>query len=182
MRPDPCEAFATRLVEFADGELPETEVRVVRDHLSTCAQCRATVEALNRSLVMVRAVWTDAEAGLANAPRAAKREGRRWSLRWAGLAAAGLLLALGAAVGWKSMYRTPPRIQIVENQLTPEQAELLAARAGVSAQMLGAAEYLAENGGADLARERLEYLVSAYPETEAAAVARSRLELERGVR
>jgi hypothetical protein len=95
------------------------------------------------------------------------------------LAAAGLLLAIGMAASWRYVHHTRPRPEVVKNELTPEQAQVLVARAGVSAQMLGAAEYLAENGGADVAHERLEYLVSAYPETDAAAVARSRLKLER---
>jgi anti-sigma factor RsiW len=183
LKPDPCEAFADRLVEYADGELPEAEARSVGDHLKTCPRCQELVDAMNKSLGLTRAIWQDAESRPADAFRPVERlKARRRSLRWVGLAAAGLLLAIGIQLTWKQMHRPRPETPVVKLELTPEQAETLAARAGVSAQMLGAAEYLAENGVAELARERLMYLVDAYPETDAAAVARSRLKSERNVR
>jgi anti-sigma factor RsiW len=175
VRPEACATFEPLLVEYADGELPEAEAQAVRAHLEACAQCRVMVAALNKSLGLAQAIWT------VGAARTAPRQMRRWPLRWAGLAAAAVLLALGARMLWNRGHRGPVPTPVAQ-EITPEQAELVAARAGVSAQMLGAADYLAENGAAELARERFAYVVDAYPETDAAGIARSRLQTERGVR
>lgn len=179
MKRELCEEFAPLLVELADGELPEAQVQVVHEHLKTCSHCRKMSDALNRSLGLTRAIWTDAESKSATTAPVLGRGARRWARAGAGLAAAGVLLAIGIQATWRHMRPRQIQTQVTQTELTPERMETIAARAGVSAQMLAAAEYLAENGGAELARERLIYLADAYPETDAAAVARSRLKSER---
>ena len=53
----PCSAIEGLLVDFADGELTDTQRGRVADHLATCSECRAELRLLEYSLDLVRAVW-----------------------------------------------------------------------------------------------------------------------------
>lgn len=179
MKPEVCAAMETRLVEYADGELPEAEAQAIRAHLEVCSHCRTLVAALDRSLSLTRAIWADGDDRDTH-PVPARRPGsNRRLIRWAARAAAVLVLAIGLPTAWRYLRPVPVETQLVVNELTPEQLEVIAARAGASAQMLVAADYLAENGAGELAHERWRYLVDTYPETDAATVARSRLQSDR---
>src|SRR5260370_17253367 len=57
MNNKPCSAIGGLLVDFADGELTDTQRCYVADHLATCSECRAELRLLERSLELVRAVW-----------------------------------------------------------------------------------------------------------------------------
>jgi anti-sigma factor RsiW len=57
MNNKPCSTIEGLLVDFADGELTDTQCRRVADHLATCSECRAELRLLERSLELVRAVW-----------------------------------------------------------------------------------------------------------------------------
>jgi len=55
-----CHSIANLLVPYADGELPESDVQLVADHLAECADCRGELQLLERSLELARSVWQEA--------------------------------------------------------------------------------------------------------------------------
>ena len=55
----PCEEFADRIVDYVDDELPENEAEVVARHLAQCERCRQAATALQRSLGLANAIWSD---------------------------------------------------------------------------------------------------------------------------
>jgi predicted anti-sigma-YlaC factor YlaD len=181
-----CEQMAELLVDYADGELSAEDRARVETHLRACQDCRRTVDALRRSLVVAQDVWrqTQGHAGERStesaAPCRASASLRRvWSLR----VAAGIALLVGITLAWWSMARpkTPPLV--ASNQGHTNAAELSAEAiakqihdAGASSQLLAAADYLAEQpGGRELALEQYRLIVNVYSGTDAAAEARARL-------
>lgn len=197
-----CDEIAEELVDYADGELSGPESAAVAAHLAACERCRATLAALERSLVLARAIWEDGAANLAivglpvNARESApplRRVAGLWPprlRRWhAAAIAAGLLLLV--VIGWHWQQRREPPPVAVANTTAPVVAgapsaavapsaadlERELARIGLSAELLGAADYLAEQpGGEEIACERYRYIVAAYSETAAAAESESRLQ------
>ncbi|MBI1899481.1 MAG: zf-HC2 domain-containing protein [Planctomycetia bacterium] len=49
-----CAAYADRLVDLSDGDLPEGERAVVQSHVHSCPGCRAELDRLNASLLRLR--------------------------------------------------------------------------------------------------------------------------------
>jgi len=219
----PCDDWAERLVDYADGELPPDESAMVSEHVASCAGCHETLVALRQSLRLAEIVWQDAEAELADVeavwhrrvnsketsggldpamPARQQRTGvRRFLIARPVLAAASILLVVlaGSAV-WHFVLRagrraapdeTTPIIVRSEDQEqrhgatrpatdghAPTTTELEAAitRVGAAAELLAAADFLAEYPeGRDIAKERYRYIAATYPETDAAVEARSRL-------
>ena len=167
-----CQEIEKKLVEYADGELAPMETAAIEDHLKTCPPCRDLLEALNRSLDLAAVIWQDGEAALAEVPAA---KGTRVHHRWwwrTGMAAAGLLALLSAAL----LLLPRPSAPAV---MTPAEKERLLAeinRAGTAAKLLASVEFLAEQEETrSLACRQFKYIVSQYPNTEAAAKAELRL-------
>ena len=90
IEPD-CEQIVDSLVEFSDGELPESEVARVEAHLGECAECQTRLEHLERSLALAREVWQEsAEAAAEVLSDAARIRPVPWQrVLAASLAAAG---------------------------------------------------------------------------------------------
>jgi anti-sigma factor RsiW len=58
-----CETIRDLLVDYADGELAAADGQRVAAHLESCADCRAEMRLLERSLEVARAVWHELAAG-----------------------------------------------------------------------------------------------------------------------
>jgi hypothetical protein len=55
-----CETIRDLLVDYADGELAADDGRRTAAHLESCADCRAELRLLQRSLDVARTVWQEA--------------------------------------------------------------------------------------------------------------------------
>jgi predicted anti-sigma-YlaC factor YlaD len=58
-----CETICDLLVDYGDGELAADDDRRVGAHLESCADCRAELRLLQRSLDVARTVWEEAASG-----------------------------------------------------------------------------------------------------------------------
>lgn len=194
-----CDQFAEKLVDYADGELPADESAAVIQHVATCPRCRETLAALRKSLALAQTIWQADEATLRDSSPVAnvfqsptRKRGVTIARRVAAIAA-GVFLLLGGTLVWHTMHRPSQPIasgpsqsapaqkaypsEPATNQPTLAEARRTIRRAGVAMQMLGAAEFLAEQpGGEEIAQKRFHYILTTYPETTAAAEARSRLQ------
>ncbi len=177
----PCDEVADRLIDYADGELPNTESAEVAAHLGHCEHCRRQLTALQRSLELARVIWDDNEAELTDShlqstfritrPRAAWRPRRRTA---AIAAAVALLVTIG--LHHRTVQQDVPVTVQHSESLTVRELELQITRVGVAMQLLVAADILAEQpGGEEFACERYRYVAAAYPDTEAALQSKSRL-------
>ena len=123
-----CDQFTDALVDYADGELPGADGAKLEDHLASCQSCRRTVEALRKSIDLVRVVWADADtqSGRASSrPTAAAAPVRRHmparrsrilpALRLP--IAAGILLIVTASIA--RHYLSPRNTQSIVAQATP---------------------------------------------------------------
>ncbi len=169
-----CEDIADRLVDYADGELTADESAGVVEHLARCAECRATLAALGRSLELAGVIWADQEAELDRIRVGAAARTRRFPWGKA-IAAASILLVLGGVAIWR--LADEPAGQPIDSEVLLAEIQREVMRAGEAAQLLAMAEYLAKQpGGAEYARERFNYVAANYPEVEAAAKARLRIQ------
>lgn len=177
MNENACEQYEDKLVDYADGELPPNESAVVTEHLAVCPHCRELLAALRRSIDLADVIWQAVEADLADVSVPLRSPSRWLSLRRPELAAACILLLVGVSLIWRAVPRTERPLTPVQHAPTVAEIERIVARAGMAMEMLTAAEYLAElPGGLEIAYERFRYILTTYPETEAAAKCRSRLE------
>ena len=104
------------LVAYADGELPSSETKRIAEHIATCPDCQAVIEALERSLQMTQAIW---QTGEAQWPKTQQIEGFRlskWSFRNVAAVAASILLVFGAGTVWRVLSRPTGRIGISREQ------------------------------------------------------------------
>lgn len=168
-----CERIAESLVDFSDGELPAAESAIVAEHLTGCASCRKELDALRRSLDAAQILWRDAETQLAAAGKPPTRSGsarRRTAL----IAASVLLLASGGLL-WRAATRQDDSILPVSTAPSLAEIERQIHLAALPVQMLGAANFLAEQaGGQEIACKRYEYIATAYPDSHAAIESRER--------
>jgi anti-sigma factor RsiW len=176
-----CDEIVGKLVDYADGELPDAELAEVAEHVAHCEPCRERLDALRRSLELAQAVWNASEAALASLRPGIASDRERGRAIWTGwrrvalvAAAAALFIAVGL-LRYVAREPSPPPASSLRKAV-PEELRLQVARVAIAAQLLMAADLLAEQpGGEDLACERYRYVLSAYPETEAAARAGARL-------
>jgi len=179
-----CEKVADRLVDYADGELPDAESAEVAAHAAGCEHCRRQLAALKRSLALAQVIWNDNEADLAPvAPQQPLRitrphvvwRSRRRVAALATVAAAAALLAILVLYHRPVPQNPPATVQPFESP-TVRELELRIARAGIAMQLLAAADILAEQpGGEEFACERYRYVLTVYPDTEAGLESESRL-------
>jgi anti-sigma factor RsiW len=170
-----CDQYKARLVDYADGELPPEESAAVGEHLAACPHCRDLLAALRRSIQLAGAIWQAGEADLAGVSVPVRSRPLWPRLRRPLLAAACIFLLVGVSLIWRASQRASP----APGQNAPAIAEFerTVARAGAAMELLSAADYLAEQpGGQEIAQERFRYILTQYPETEAAAKCRSRIE------
>ena len=57
MTPRSCEEIRERMIDYADGDVPEHDSQAVAEHLDVCPTCRTLARDLQRSLRMTRAIW-----------------------------------------------------------------------------------------------------------------------------
>ena len=171
-----CDEVRDLLVDHADGALSPADSARLAEHAAECPDCRALVGAVERGLAAARLIWAD---GLAQTePGAAPRRAgfvRRHRLRVVLVAAVVLLAVLGPVL-YRAIQRggRPARPPVQEVALADVLREI--DDAGVAARMLAGADLIARQpGGEKFAADRYQFIVSAYPRTEAAAIARRRL-------
>jgi hypothetical protein len=159
-----CEEIRELLIDLADGQ----EVPEAAEHLARCEECRKILSALKRSLSLAGEVWKEREAGfervsIPSRPRLGYKRG------W--IAAAGILLLITI-----SQFIKPLAVRPEEPQRSLSEITSLVNNSGISAQLLAAAEMLAQNPeGLSQARKQYEYILTYYPDTPSANQARSQL-------
>lgn len=168
-----CAKTAESLVDFSDGELPAVEFAVVTEHLAGCASCRQELDTLRRSLDAAQILWRDAETQLAKAGEPQVRSGS--VRRRTALIAASVLLLLSGGLLWKAAMRQDDSISPASAAPSLAEIERQIHLAAIPVQMLGAANFLAEQaGGQEIACQRYEYIATAYPDSHAAIESRER--------
>ena len=181
-----CEEITDKLVDYADGELAEQEAAAVAEHLDACARCRATLEALQRSLALAQVVWEDGEAELAKVETERVVHPRRNNWMKLAATAASILLVLAGALIWqvmqgeskpeKPLITAETETPVVEKEITLAEIEKEMFKAGLAAELLAMGDFIgAQPGGTVYARERYTYLAATYPDTQGAAQAKIRL-------
>jgi len=176
MAPDTCESWSEQLVDYADGELDQTQRARVLAHLEACADCRRRLEALRRSLALAQGVWSERAAELDQIPVAATGRGIRTRRRvpWLAIAAAAavLLVVLRPLQSPRSTPVVPPGTQ----QRSFAQVEQEIWEVGMASEMLLVADMLAATpGGEPYAVNRLRFITENYDDTQPAREAQSRL-------
>jgi ferric-dicitrate binding protein FerR (iron transport regulator) len=189
MSSESCVAMADLLVEYADGELPAADARRVAEHLAECADCRAELAALRRSLELAGDCWRRA-AERAPSPGEYRGEPARRRISAAvtlAACAAALLVAVGL---WlfsqgrlESRTVVPREIAHRPTEELPQEngdeidrgkaidveaidVEKLIACEGRAARLAASAKMLAAQPGLEhYARQAREYLVEVYGDT-----------------
>jgi anti-sigma factor RsiW len=166
-----CKEIEQMLVDYADGRLSASESSKVAAHLTKCEDCRRTFEALKRSLELAGIIWEDglAETKAIRIPIPEKVR----KFRWFGYAAiaAGILLVVTISGLWRVLVRP------AEKEPTFAEIERRISDTASATRLLAAADLLAKYPDAEAIAERqYHYLVKKYPETPAAAEAKSRIE------
>jgi len=165
-----CKDIAEMLVDYADGQLSPSESSEVAEHLAKCERCWSILEALQCSLELTGVIWEDglAETEAIRIPIPRKARKLRWP-RYAAIAAS-ILLVLTSALVWRAIIRP------TEKELTFAEIERKIIESGSAARLLAAADLLAKYPDAEtIAKRQYRYIVKTYPETPAAAKARSRI-------
>jgi len=134
-------------------------------------------------LDLARVIWDDSVTELADAaarpcPAPGPSLVRRLGHRRTALIAAGVALLAAAGLFRYAIHREVPNVAQSPEvpKLTLAEIEQQIERAGVAAQLLAAADLLAEQpGGEDFACERYRYVAAAYSDTDAAVECNLRL-------
>ena len=165
-----CEEIREILVDYTDGQLSQSDSKKVGEHLRKCKNCRRMLEALQRSLELAGVIWEDglAEINEIRIPIQGKAGKIHW-FRYAAVAAS-ILLVLTASIVWRSLVRPP------EKEISFADIERRITESANAARLLAAAELLAEYPNAQsIVKEQYRYIVDTYPETVAAAKAKSKI-------
>jgi len=166
-----CEDIREKLVDYADGRLLPSAANRVAEHLAKCEHCQRILEALQRSLELAEVVWEDglAETKEIRAPIHGKVRKIRWP-RYAAVAA-GILLVITTSVVWRALIRP------AKKEISFAEIERKITESGSAARLLAAAELLAEYPDAQsIVKKQYRYIVETYPETSAAAKAKSKIQ------
>ena len=178
MRPTSCRDIEPRLVDFADGELPDGENTAVAEHLASCPSCRTTLDTLKTSIDLAGLIWQEAESQLAKVQAPTTTRSPRRRARRASLVAACALLMLSGAALWHVLSESDQPVMHADAGPTLEEIRRTIDREAISAQLLAAADMLAELPGGDtMAEERYRYVADEYADTEANSHVRARLQL-----
>jgi anti-sigma factor RsiW len=156
-----CKEFADQLVDYVDGELPEHEAQAVAGHLAVCESCRHTAEALERSLGLAHAIWSDNLGQSGPAVRPAP-SGRFQHARLLAIAASILIAAAVLTVTVSNRRLAQPAISF-------EEVERQIARAGAAAELLAATQILARcEDTEDIVKRQHQFILTEYAGTPAA--------------
>lgn len=166
----PCKDIELMLVDYADGQLPPSDSNNVAEHIAQCENCRKVLDALNKSLELAGAIWTDSLVETENIHiPAAKTRKIHWS-RYAAIAACILLVVAVSVIRYT---HTKPKA----SELTFAEIEHKINESGNAARLLAAAELLSENPEAkNIVKQQYQYIVETYPETAAAAKAKLQIQ------
>jgi hypothetical protein len=99
---EPCPAYADRLVDLSDGELPHDDRTLVAEHVANCAGCRQELARLNASLACLKRGIAPVQAERWAQPtlRSPARPVAAWAIA---AAAAGIVCLAGAwSIAWRS--------------------------------------------------------------------------------
>lgn len=176
MAPDTCESWSEQLVDYADGELDETQRAHVAAHLQACPDCRRRLEALRKSLALAQGVWSERAAELEQIPARATGRGIRTRRRapWLAIAAAAavLLVVLRPLQSPQPTAVVPSGVE----QRSVAQIEQEIWEVGIASEMLLIGDMLAATpGGEPYAVNRFRFIIKSYDDTEAACEAQTRL-------
>jgi predicted anti-sigma-YlaC factor YlaD len=164
-----CKDIEQMLVDYADGQLSQSDSSKVAQHLAKCEECRKLLDALQKSLGLAGVIWTDSLTDTENISiPAAKSRKIRWP-RYAAIAASILLVAT-APIVWHTLTR--PKA----SDLTFAEIEHKITESSSAARLLAAAELLSEHPEAEnIVKQQYRYIIEMYPETSAATTAKLRI-------
>ncbi len=165
-----CKDIEQVLVDHADGQSSPSDSSEVAGHLADCERCRALLGGLQKSLELTGVIWTDSLSETENIRVPIWRKTRR--LRWPRYAAvaASILLVAATSIVWLALTR--PR----EAELTVAEIEREITESGNAARLLAATELLSRHPEAEaIVKQQYRNIVETYPETAAAAKAKSKI-------
>jgi len=166
-----CVEISEMLVDYSDGWLSTNESKEVAEHLAECEHCRETLKALRKSLELAGVIWEDGlrDAKEIRAPILGKPRKVHWP-RYAAIAA-GILLVVTTSIVWRTLMKP------AEKEISFAEIERRIIESGNAARLLAAAELLAEYSDAEaIVNKQYRYIVETYPETAAAAEAKSKIQ------
>lgn len=170
MKRETCESVEPRLVDYADETLEPVDRQCVADHMARCPACRDTLDGLQRSLGLAQIIWEDNLSSGYQAAWAKAHPARIWRY-----VAAAAVVVLG--VGLVLNLHDRPGPEPAEPEVTIAQIERQIFDAASAAKVLAAAELLAKRSEAgDLTARPYRYVIENYPQTNAAAIARTRIQ------
>ena len=166
-----CEKIEEMLVDYADGRLSTIASNEVAEHLGKCGHCQRMLGALQSSLELAGVIWAN---GLAKTKEIrVSIPGKAKKIYWFRYAAvaAGILLVVTTSVVWRTLVRP------AKKEISFAEIERKISESGSAARLLAATELLAEYPDAQsIVKEQYRYIVETYPETAAAAKAKSRIQ------
>jgi anti-sigma factor RsiW len=175
-----CANICELLVDYVDGELPESEAELVSAHIASCTACRNELDALSQSLELARGEWS--EIPISGVDVIAR--GRRNMYTGAALRAlAGSALLAACCGGWWFFGRPlQPRVAVAPaERIEISESELAAIEANINqeasaARLIASANVLAGQPGAEEhAARSLRFVAEVYPQTQAGLEAARRL-------
>jgi predicted anti-sigma-YlaC factor YlaD len=166
-----CEKIEEMLVDYADGQLSQSDSNKVAEHLQKCEHCRKILAALHKSFELSEVIWDDSIEETKKIHFSIPRQSRKihWTKYVA--AAAGITLLLTTSILWRTL--TKP----VEKEINFAEIERKITEAGTAARLLAATELLAEYPDAQpIVKQQYRYIVETYPETSAANEAKLKIQ------
>ncbi len=193
MNEQTCERTSDLLVDFSDGELPESQHAIVERHLLGCPRCRRELSLIEESLRHAKAIWEESAGGYTPGRVGGKSCSRR--RRTAPLAATAVAIAVltfGVWVVRKLDWPEPPvspeqvtvirdsslspeRVTVIMDSSSPADSELalsdinaMLANEAQAARLAASAELLATVPSLKhRANQAEEYLAANYPNSRA---------------
>jgi predicted anti-sigma-YlaC factor YlaD len=161
------------LVAYTDGDLSPNEAEWMAEHLTSCPDCRAFVEALEQSLKLTKAIWQTAHTQWPEICSFEDFRKQRWPYRKAIAIVASILLILSIGTVWRLLSESHNETRKLNEEAKITELKLKIAESSHAAQLLAAAELLSKypelHGSVE---ERYRHIIEAYPDTTAAAEAR----------
>jgi len=178
VKEDTCRIVSKEeLVAYADGDLSPGEAGRIAEHIATCPSCRSMAEALQRSLHVTQAIWQTSEAQWPKTRPLERFQSSKWSYKKVAAVAASILLVLGVGAVWRMLSRPTERTGISREQALAVEIKRRISESGDAARLLAAAELLSKYPEAENSvKERYRHIVETYPETNAAAEARQKIQ------
>lgn len=177
-----------KLVAYADGELSASEAEQITKHIAHCENCRTMLSALQRSLLVTKAIWQSRQAQWPKKNSYQKPLLSRWLIRRLTAVAASILVLISIGVIRHALYKpseksfstkSEPKIQKID------EIEMEVHQAAMAAQMLAVADMLATQPGSEqYAVKRYTYVINSFAGREESKQAKLRLQnlLERRIK